>query len=76
MDICYYCQIRVSFIENNTFILPEILFEIENIIKVFRHGDRTPDPGELEKYPSAHYNDSVFHPFGKKALTLVSYIMS
>ncbi|XP_050362292.1 venom acid phosphatase Acph-1-like [Nymphalis io] len=36
---------------------------------VFRHGDRTPDQMELDKYPSQQFNDSIFYPFGKKALT-------
>nr|XP_026487653.1 venom acid phosphatase Acph-1-like [Vanessa tameamea] len=36
---------------------------------VFRHGDRTPDQQELDKYPSGQFNDSIFYPYGKKALT-------
>ncbi|VVC90340.1 unnamed protein product [Leptidea sinapis] len=37
---------------------------------VFRHGDRTPDQDELDKFPSKeHYNDEIYFPYGKKALT-------
>ncbi|CAK1549738.1 unnamed protein product [Leptosia nina] len=36
---------------------------------VFRHGDRTPDQEELDKYPSSDLDSSVFFPYGKKALT-------
>ncbi|CAG5056632.1 unnamed protein product [Parnassius apollo] len=36
---------------------------------IFRHGDRTPDQEELDKYPSNDKNDALFFPFGKKALT-------
>ncbi|XP_072936538.1 uncharacterized protein [Epargyreus clarus] len=36
---------------------------------IFRHGDRTPDPEELDKLPSEHLGNEIFFPFGKKALT-------
>lgn len=38
---------------------------------MFRHGDRTPDQEELDKFPGEH-NDKIFFPYGKKALTNVS----
>ncbi|XP_045511270.1 venom acid phosphatase Acph-1-like isoform X2 [Colias croceus] len=36
---------------------------------VFRHGDRTPDHEELNKYPNFKLEKDIFFPFGKKALT-------
>ncbi|XP_038207519.1 prostatic acid phosphatase-like [Zerene cesonia] len=36
---------------------------------VFRHGDRTPDQGELNKFPNFKLEKNAFFPFGKKALT-------
>ncbi|CAH2265211.1 prostatic acid phosphatase-like [Pararge aegeria] len=36
---------------------------------VFRHGDRTPDQEELDKFPGDHLNNNIFFPYGKKALT-------
>ncbi|XP_045511267.1 venom acid phosphatase Acph-1-like [Colias croceus] len=36
---------------------------------VFRHGDRTPDQEELDKFPSDQHYDNIFFPYGKKALT-------
>ncbi|XP_047507048.1 venom acid phosphatase Acph-1-like [Pieris napi] len=36
---------------------------------VFRHGDRTPDQEELDKYPSSDLNSNIFFPYGKKSLT-------
>lgn len=36
---------------------------------VFRHGDRTPDQEELDKFPADHNNENIFFPYGKKALT-------
>ncbi|XP_023954747.1 prostatic acid phosphatase-like [Bicyclus anynana] len=36
---------------------------------VFRHGDRTPDQEELDKFPGDHNYDNIFFPYGKKALT-------
>ncbi|CAH1645065.1 unnamed protein product [Spodoptera littoralis] len=37
---------------------------------IFRHGDRTPDHEELALYPADNVlSDSIFFPYGKKALT-------
>ncbi|XP_034828972.1 prostatic acid phosphatase-like [Maniola hyperantus] len=36
---------------------------------VIRHGDRTPDQEELDKFPGDNNNDNIFFPYGKKALT-------
>ncbi|XP_041973717.1 venom acid phosphatase Acph-1-like [Aricia agestis] len=43
--------------------------EIKLAFAMFRHGDRTPDPEELDKFPAAHINSSVFYPYSLKALT-------
>ncbi|CAH0726538.1 unnamed protein product, partial [Brenthis ino] len=37
---------------------------------VFRHGDRTPQQIELDLYPAAPFNESIFYPYGKEALTI------
>ncbi|XP_022116393.1 venom acid phosphatase Acph-1-like [Pieris rapae] len=36
---------------------------------VFRHGDRTPDQEELDKFPSSDLDPQIFFPYGKKSLT-------
>ncbi|CAH3835912.1 unnamed protein product [Pieris brassicae] len=36
---------------------------------VFRHGDRTPDLDEMERFPSKEYTTSTLFPYGAKALT-------
>ncbi|KPI93945.1 PREDICTED: venom acid phosphatase Acph-1-like [Papilio xuthus] len=39
------------------------------VFSIFRHGDRTPDQEELDKYPAEEKSEKLFFPFGKKALT-------
>lgn len=41
---------------------------------MFRHGERTPDPEQMQEFPKYEYINDTFSPYGRGQLTTVRSI--